>query len=138
MYSYLGPPDPPSNVMVTNRNTTSVGLSWNTGFNGNSPLVNVIISYESPNYPLDGTQYVLLPLVFSTTLTMLRPNANYSIHIALVNSAGFSSSYITVQASTFAFCESIAAINNLHGPTYIPILGSLRKLIILLSYLYFQ
>ena len=104
------PPDPPYNLSVINQDMTSIGLSWNTGFNGNSPLVNVSISYESSNYPSDGTQYILLPLVYSATLSGLHPNANYSIRVALVNAAGFTSSFTTIMTSTL----SLSKLNKAH------------------------
>ena len=97
---YLGPPDPPSNVVITNRGTTSISLSWGIGFSGDSPLVSVSISYESSDYHSDGTQYIVLPVVYSAVLSGLHPNANYTIHVALVNAAGFTSSFTTVQTST--------------------------------------
>lgn len=99
------PPDPPSNITITNKNATSISLNWNTGFDGNSPLVNVSISYWSSNYPNDGTQYVLLPLVYSSTLSGLHPNANYSIRITLVNALGVSSTLVTLVSSTLSLSE---------------------------------
>ena len=109
---YTGPPDPPSNLVITNRNTTSLSLNWSSGFNGNSPLVYVNISYESSNYPSNGTQYLLLPLAYSTLLTVLHPNANYSIHVALVNAAGFTSSFTTIVTSTLPLSKSIVLLKH--------------------------
>ena len=95
----LGPPNPPT-VLITNIYTTTISLSWSSGFTGYSPLANVIISYNSSNYISEGTQILSLPAVYSTILTGLHPNTNYSIQIALINVAGFNSSPTTVTAST--------------------------------------
>ena len=88
--------------MVTNQNATSISLSWNTGFDGTSPLVNISIGYWSSNYPSDEIQLVLLPLVYSATLSGLHPNANYSIRITLVNALGVSSTLVTIASSTLS------------------------------------
>ncbi|KAL5494171.1 hypothetical protein EMCRGX_G015449 [Ephydatia muelleri] len=109
------PPDPPSNITVTNQNATSISLSWNTGFDGNSPLVNVSISYWSPNYPNDGTQYVLLPLVYSATLSGLHPNANYSIRITLVNAVGITSTLVVIASSTISLTFAAPIISALYA-----------------------
>ena len=105
------PPNPPTNLIVTDRAASTISLSWSNGFNGNSPLVNVSISYESPNYiGVEGTMYLILPEVYSATLSGLHPNANYSIHVALVNAAGFTSTFTTVLTSTLSlrkYCSLI-------------------------------
>ena len=106
LHLFLVPPDPPSNLVITNTDTYTISLSWSSGFTGYSPLVNVSISYESPNYlGLEGTMYLTLPVVYSATLSGLHPNANYSIHVALVNAAGFTSSFTTIQTSTPSFSK---------------------------------
>ena len=110
------PPAPPSNIVVTNQSAMSISLSWNTGFNGNSPLENVNITYCSSNYPNEGTQYLLLPLVYSATLSGLHPNANYSIRITLVNTIGLISAPVTIATSTL----SLSTTYILH--TWIPFL----------------
>ena len=95
-------------MIITYRSDSTISLSWNYGFNGNSPVVNVSISYESPNYiGVEGTMYLILPAMFSATLSGLHPNANYSIRVALVNAAGFTSNVTIVLTSTLSLRKNL-------------------------------
>ena len=99
-------PDQPFNLTITNRSPISISLIWSSAFNGYAPLVYANVSYQSPNYPQEGTQYQIVPTLYSATLSGLHPNANYSIRVALVNAAGFTSSFSTVQTSTLSLRKS--------------------------------
>ena len=41
-------PDAPSDARVVGVNSTSAELEWNLGFNGNSPLDHVLVTYMIP------------------------------------------------------------------------------------------
>ena len=97
--------DPPSNVMVTSVGNSSLSLSWTNGFNGFSPLSNVVISYEVDRYPQEGTQAQTFPMGTSATLVGLHPYSNNTLHVRLVNAAGVISRPANITVSTVSLSK---------------------------------
>eukprot|EP00731_Ephydatia_muelleri_P009435 Em0005g21a len=106
------PPDPPSNVMVTSVGNSSLSLSWTNGFNGFSPLSNVVISYEVDRYPQKGTQAQTFPMGTSATLVGLHPYSNYTLHVSLTNAVGFISNPTNITVTTLSLRPMAPAITS--------------------------
>ena len=101
------PPDPPSNVMVTSVGNSSLSLSWTNGFDGFSPLSNVVISYEVDRYPQEGTQAQTFPMGTSATLVGLHPYSNYTLHVSLTNAVGLISNPTNITVTTLSLSKSL-------------------------------
>ena len=99
------PPDTPSNLVVTNAASSSISLSWTNGFNGYSPLVSVLISYEVDRYPQEGTRNQTFPFETTATLIGLHSNSSYTIHVRLVNAAGLISNPANITQKTVLFSK---------------------------------
>eukprot|EP00731_Ephydatia_muelleri_P009431 Em0005g17a len=106
------PPDPPTNVMVTSVGNSSLSLSWTNGFNGFSPLSNVVISYEVDRYPQEGTQAQTFPMGTSATLVGLHPYSNYTLHVSLTNAVGFISNPTNITATILSLRPMAPAITS--------------------------
>eukprot|EP00731_Ephydatia_muelleri_P009460 Em0005g46a len=106
------PPDPPSNVMVTSVGNSSLSLSWTNGFDGFSPLSNVVISYEVDRYPQEGTQAQTFPMGTSATLVGLHPYSNYTLHVSLTNAVGFISNPTNITVTTLSLRPMAPAITS--------------------------
>ncbi|KAL5494527.1 hypothetical protein EMCRGX_G015879 [Ephydatia muelleri] len=106
------PPDPPSNVMVTSVGNSSLSLSWTNGFDGFSPLSNVVISYEVDRYPQEETQAQTFPMGTSATLVGLHPYSNYTLHVSLTNAVGFISNPTNITVTTLSLRPMAPAITS--------------------------
>eukprot|EP00731_Ephydatia_muelleri_P009428 Em0005g14a len=106
------PSDPPSNVMVTSVGNSSLSLSWTNGFDGFSPLSNVVISYEVDRYPQEGTQAQTFPMETSATLVDLHPYSNYTLHVSLTNAVGFISNPTNITVTTLSLRPMAPAITS--------------------------
>ncbi|KAL5494513.1 hypothetical protein EMCRGX_G015863 [Ephydatia muelleri] len=106
------PPDPPSNVMVTSVGNSSLSLSWTNGFDGFSPLSNVVISYEVDRYSQEGTQAQTFPMGTSATLVGLHPYSNYTLHVSLTNAVGFISNPTNITVTTLSLRPMAPAITS--------------------------
>eukprot|EP00731_Ephydatia_muelleri_P009424 Em0005g10a len=106
------PLDPPSNVMVTSVGNSSLSLSWTNGFDGFSPLSNVVISYEVDRYPQEGTQAQTFPMGTSATLVGLHPYSNYTLHVSLTNAVGFISNPTNITTTTLSLRLMAPAITS--------------------------
>ncbi|KAL5494525.1 hypothetical protein EMCRGX_G015877 [Ephydatia muelleri] len=106
------PPDPPSNVMVTSVGNSSLSLSWTNGFDGFSPLSNVVISYEVDRYPQEGTQAQTFPMGTSATLVGLYPYSNYTLHVSVTNAVGFISNPTNITVTTLSLRPMAPAITS--------------------------
>ena len=101
------PPDPPSNVMVPSVGNSSLSLSWTNGFDGFSPLSNVVISYEVDRYSQEGTQAQTFPMGTSATLVGLHPYSNYTLHVSLTNAVGLTGNPTNITVTILSLSKSL-------------------------------
>eukprot|EP00731_Ephydatia_muelleri_P009423 Em0005g9a len=98
--------------MVTSVGNSSLSLSWTNGFDGFSPLSNVVISYEVDRYPQEGTQAQTFLMGTSATLVGLHPYSNYTLHVSLTNAVGFISNPTNITVTTLSLRPIAPAITS--------------------------
>ena len=82
------PPDPPSNITVTDSTTIQLRLSWTNSFDGHSTITMVMIAYEVAG----SNVTVQADTMTSHTITGLMPNMEYIIFLESFNIVGGSGS----------------------------------------------
>ncbi len=101
------PPDPPTNLIVTNIGETSFDLSWTNGFNGLSPITGVTVSIY---YVTGGLllKAMVLPgdsSLQTTEISALNPFTEFRITVTVENAVGSSgTSEITVMTLSLSKC----------------------------------
>nr|XP_022920801.1 Down syndrome cell adhesion molecule-like protein Dscam2 isoform X2 [Onthophagus taurus] len=95
-------PEPPRNVRVVEQFSKSIGLSWTSGYAGNSPINNYIVQYKlgSDSWPNQPLKITVPGPQTSTTLHNLRPSQVYHIRVLSENRLGLSEPSQIVQVST--------------------------------------
>ena len=86
------PPDPPTNLVVSDVTEDSVSLSWTNGFDGYSELTSAVVRYQADQtkYPGDPLRELVVdtPPFDSASLTSLTPFTTHTITVSLVNAVG--------------------------------------------------
>ncbi|CAG5122899.1 unnamed protein product, partial [Candidula unifasciata] len=96
------PPEPPGKVEVVNVTSRGIFVSWQTPFDGNSPIIGYTIQYKNdteiwqgllPNITVGRSQQLAL-------LSNLLPSFRYHIRVLANNSVGYSDPSEIVEAQT--------------------------------------
>ena len=99
LFSCAVPPDPVTNLMVTNADEREVSLAWMTGFNGHIPILNIAVDV----FPEGGQPFerIFLGNVNMGTIDNLLPFREYIFFVAVVNLVD-PSDRVNITASTLS------------------------------------
>ncbi|XP_033644361.1 neurofascin-like isoform X2 [Asterias rubens] len=106
----------PSNVVVTQRaddSDTMAALEWDVGDDGNSPITNFIISYETDWSDLGWQEMKTIPAASTKTSLDLSPWVTYRFRVVAVNAIGnsepssLSQDYVTSAAALTEAPENV-------------------------------
>ena len=99
LFSCADPPDPVTNLMVTNADEREVSLAWMTGFNGHTPILNIVVDV----FPERGQLFerIFQGNVNMGTIDNLLPFKEYIFSVAVVNRIDLSDR-VNITASTIS------------------------------------
>ena len=99
LFSCAVPPDPVTNLEVTNTDEREVSLAWMTGFNGNTPILNIeVVVFSVGEQPF---KRIFQGNVNMGTIDNLMPFRDYTFSVAAVNLVD-PSDRINITASTLS------------------------------------
>lgn len=81
------PPDPASDLSVSDQGVSNISLRWELGGDGNSPITGVEFEYREEGGGGEGVDSVGGPAL-NHTLIGLRGNTNYEVDVYVVNAVG--------------------------------------------------
>ncbi|UXI20602.1 Brain-specific angiogenesis inhibitor 1 [Sarcoptes scabiei] len=96
------PPDPPSDIKISDRDGRSIRILWSNPYSGNSPLTHFIIQHriENEKQSIHFRNLTLVASENSVNLNGLQPITTYQIRIIAVNELGQSEPSDVIYAQT--------------------------------------
>ena len=86
---YSEPPEPPTNVYITEVSSRSISLAWYPAFDGNSPVLHYMVQYKERASPWREQNNLTVGGVASAVVVGdLVPYTEYQLHVVSVNSIG--------------------------------------------------
>ena len=86
---YSEPPEPPTNVYITEVSSRSISLAWYPAFDGNSPVLHYMVQYKERNSPWrEQNNLTVGGAASAVVVTDLEPYTEYQLHVVSVNSIG--------------------------------------------------
>ena len=86
---YSEPPEPPTNVYITEVSSRSISLAWYPAFDGNSPVLHYMVQYKERASPWrEQNNLTVGGAASAVVVTDLEPYTEYQLHVVSVNSIG--------------------------------------------------
>jgi len=87
--SVYEPPEPPTNVYITEVSSRSISLAWYPAFDGNSPVLHYMVQYKERASPWrEQNNRTVGGAASAVVVTDLVPYTEYQLHVVSVNSIG--------------------------------------------------